>query len=80
MGSEEIYSECLELGYKLSNAERRLRHSESPDIEPVMATSKRGTNYIKGYQVKGFNAYGRVLAKFPTPFPEKPAEKQTKLL
>jgi hypothetical protein len=49
---EEIVRITLEEGYKPSNAERRLRHSESPDIEPVMAVSKRGTSYIKGYIYK----------------------------
>lgn len=36
---------CKRLGYKLSNAERRLRPSDSPEIERVM---KNG--YIIGYR------------------------------
>ena len=41
---------CLEEGFKISNGERRLRKSESPNIEPVMKKSKRGTEYIGGYK------------------------------
>lgn len=52
LSAEQVYKICLEEGYKLSNAERRLRASESPDIEPVMAKSKRGTNYISGYKLQ----------------------------
>jgi hypothetical protein len=47
----ELCQYVAELGYRVSTAERRLRHSESPDIEPVMKTSKRGTPYISGYKV-----------------------------
>lgn len=50
VSSEEVYHICQEEGFKLSNAERRLRRSESPNVEPVMAKSKRGTMYIKGYK------------------------------
>lgn len=52
VSSAEIYEFCQREGMKLSNAERRLRKSESPDIIPVMAKSKRGTNYIQGYKYK----------------------------
>ena len=41
---------CLEEGYKISNGERRLRASESPNIKPIMKTSKRGTSYIAEYE------------------------------
>ena len=48
------YEDCLRLtleeGYRPSNMERRLRKSESPDIEPVMKKSKRGTEYVAGYK------------------------------
>lgn len=37
-----------ELGYKVSNSERRLR--EMNDVEPIMANSKRNTEYISGYK------------------------------
>lgn len=47
---EECVRICMEEGYKPSNMERRLRHSESPAIEAVMGTSKRGMSYIKGYR------------------------------
>lgn len=49
---EDIVRITLEEGYKLSNAERRLRQSESPMVIPVMGKSRRGTDYIKGYQWK----------------------------
>ena len=49
---EEMVRFCIEAGYKVSNAERRLRHSESPNIAPEMAKSKRGTDYIRGYRWK----------------------------
>lgn len=39
---------CAEEGYKSETATRRLR--EMTDIEPVIAKSKRGTNYISGYK------------------------------
>ena len=47
---EEMVRICLEEGFKISNGERRLRKSESPNIEPVMKKSKRGTEYIGGYK------------------------------
>ena len=46
---EEIVRYCMEYGAKISQAERRLRHSESPNVVPEMAISKRGTEFIKGY-------------------------------
>jgi len=49
----EIAQLTAEAGYKCSTAERRLRHSESPDILPVMGTSKKGTPYIKAYKWVG---------------------------
>ena len=51
--AEEVYRYCLESGYKPSNGERRLRKSESPDVEPEMGVSKSGTKFIKGYWFKG---------------------------
>jgi len=45
---QEVYSYCYEHGYKQSNAERRLRQSESPDIQPIY--SDKG--HIKGYKWK----------------------------
>ena len=47
---EEVYRVTLELGYKASNAERRLRNSESPDVFPVMRVSRRGTQYVAAYR------------------------------
>lgn len=47
---EEMVKICLEEGYRISNAERRLRKSESPEIEAVMGVSKRGTSYVKGWK------------------------------
>jgi hypothetical protein len=72
---EEIVRITLEEGYKPSNAERRLRQSESPLVIPVMAKSRRGTDYIKGYKWKQgidytkdniYDAIGRPDLK-PTP-------------
>lgn len=48
----ELEAYCKKAGYKLSNAERRLRPSESPEIERVF---KKG--YIIGY------AYNQVSEK-----------------
>ncbi len=45
----EVMQLSVEEGYKGETATRRLR--EMPDIEPVMAKSKRGTNYIAGYRL-----------------------------
>ena len=47
---EEVVRVTLEEGYKVSNAERRLRRSESPKVKPIMKTSKRGTRYIGAYE------------------------------
>ena len=47
---------CMELGYKISNGERRLRKSESPNVEEIMGKSKRGTQYIVGYRWKPYFA------------------------
>lgn len=57
---EELAKFTNEEGYKLSNMERRLRSSESPEIEPIMGYSKRGTEYIRAYRWRG------------APKPEKP--------
>lgn len=40
-----------ELGYKVSNSERRLR--EMNDVEAIRAISKRSTEYISGYKWVG---------------------------
>ena len=45
MSFDEVKRYTEELGYKLSNAERRLRRSESPNLERVM---KKGA--IVGYK------------------------------
>jgi hypothetical protein len=39
-----------EEGYKISTAERRLRKSESPQINRIHAKSKRNTDYICAYE------------------------------
>ena len=43
---DEVERICRVLGYKISNAERRLRPSESPDIQTVY--SEKG--FIIGYK------------------------------
>jgi hypothetical protein len=50
MPIERVYDICAELHYKTSNAERRLRQSESPMIAPVMSENGK---YIKGYKWLG---------------------------
>jgi hypothetical protein len=45
---QEIYQICDDLHYKASNAERRLRPSESPGVEAVYDDKGK---YIKGYKV-----------------------------
>ena len=45
----EIETYCHKAKYKLSNAERRLRKSESPDIEPVYNDKKTA---IIGYKAR----------------------------
>lgn len=47
---EEINKLCDEWGYKHSNAERRLRASESPQVEAVMGPKKTGGEAIIGYK------------------------------
>lgn len=47
----EVCQIAAEEGYKVDTATRRLRELES--IEPVMATSRRGTKYISGYKWAG---------------------------
>lgn len=49
----EFVEICLQEGHKISNGERRLRKSESPSVEPIMAKSKRNTPYIAGYKWVG---------------------------
>ena len=48
MSYGEICQIAAEEGSKVETATRRLRELES--IEPVMAKSKRNTEYIKGYK------------------------------
>ena len=43
----EVVNLALELGHRISNAERRLRPSESPNIQTIL--SKKG--YILGYKL-----------------------------
>ena len=43
---------AMQEGAKPSAAERRLRPSESPNIEAVMRKSKKGTLYIAGYSYR----------------------------
>ncbi len=52
---QEIEDFCHKAGYKLSNAERRLRKSESPDVEPLW--NKKHTAII-GYQKREFDRTG----------------------
>lgn len=60
----EIVQLTLEYGAKLSNAERRLRHSESPNIRAVMGVSKRKTSFIKGYEWKEEKIPTHLLVNF----------------
>ncbi len=49
IGLDEV--ERIAEGYKLSNAERRLRElSNEGLIQPIMAESKSGTRYISAYK------------------------------
>ena len=59
---EEIVRVTLEEGYKISNSERRLRKSESPQVKPIMKLSKRNTEYIGGYKWD--------VPKIPARFPQ----------
>lgn len=47
---QEMIEYCVENGYKTSNAERRLRHSESPNVKAIMGKKKSGGYAIIGYQ------------------------------
>lgn len=46
-------------GYKVSYGERQMRHltspeeNETPHIKPILKISKRGTEYISGYEYTG---------------------------
>lgn len=46
----EMCQFVAEEGYKISTAERRLRKSESPQINRIHAKSKRNTDYICAYE------------------------------
>lgn len=63
----EICQFVSEEGFKVETATRRLRELDS--VEPVMAKSRRGTNYIKAYKWKGF-----VMPVLKPVFPEKKIE------
>lgn len=54
VGINEIYSYCDKAGFKHTNAERRLRHSESPNIDPVYNDKKTA---IIGYRWKQAPVY-----------------------
>jgi len=47
MSCEELEQICKENHYKISNAERRLRRSESPFVRPVF---NEGGKFIVGYK------------------------------
>lgn len=46
----ELCQKVAEEGYKVETATRRLRKSESPNVEAIRANSKRNTEYISGYK------------------------------
>ena len=49
----EMVNYCLELGFKPSNAERRLRElcaDKTPQIAAITSKSKRNTEYISGWE------------------------------
>lgn len=56
---DQINDLTEELGYKRSNAERRLRKSESPFIEAV----KNSKHYIIGYRYVGLNKEKEIVEK-----------------
>lgn len=49
----ELCQKVAEEGYKVETAARRLRKSESPNVEAIRANSKRNTEYISGYKWVG---------------------------
>jgi hypothetical protein len=60
---------CLQEGYKSSNMERRMRElcqGAGAEIEPMMARSKRNTEYISGWRRKKekIDAYEAAGQKF----------------
>lgn len=52
----ELCQKVAEEGYKVETATRRLRKSESPNVEAIRANSKRNTEYISGYKWVGEGA------------------------
>jgi hypothetical protein len=50
---QEMIEFCVENGKKSSNGERRLRRSESPNIQAVMGKKKKGGLAIIGYKWVG---------------------------
>lgn len=90
MSVDQIEAYCKEHRYKLSNAERRLRASESPNVEAV-----RDKGYIIGYRPRKSEVFApkeninsslredprtTFLRNFPAAREEKPKEKQESLL
>ena len=59
MSLDEIYKLTEELGFKQSNAERRLRKSESPFVNSV----KNAKHYIVGYKYVGYKGDAGMLEK-----------------
>lgn len=55
---QEVEVFCERGGYKISNAERRLRKSESPMIEAVLGKKKSGGTAIVGYKWVGLEGFG----------------------
>ena len=55
-------------GYKISTGEMELRKSRSPKIKPIMGTSKRNTEYIKGYKFIGTEENPVRYITMPEPF------------
>lgn len=68
----EVARIAAEEGYKLSNAERRLRRSESPYVKPIEGVSKRGTKYIVGYEYDPPEKKKEPLKVDPKPLFETP--------
>lgn len=63
----EVEVLCKRENHKMSNAERRLRHSESPNVEPV----KNDKGAIVGYKYLPPNL---APANFPQEEPMKPKD------
>jgi len=57
MPYSQVEQICKENGYKISNAERCLRRSESPDVKTIY--SKKG--FIVGYEWKRVGEQGKLF-------------------